>query len=54
MGFEGVIDFETFTSLSKSPCKYCGLKHSKEIEDRLNESKNRKKAFRLYIKMQRN
>ena len=39
MGFEGVIDFETFTSLSKSPCKYCGLKHSKEIEDRLNESK---------------
>ena len=43
MGFEDVIDFETFTSLSKSPCKYCGLKHSKEIEDRFSESKKNKR-----------
>ncbi len=42
-GFHGVINFETFSLLSKSPCRYCGLEHSKEIEDRLNESKNRKR-----------
>ena len=38
-----VIDFDTFKILSKSKCKYCGLEHSKEIEDRLNESKNQKR-----------
>ena len=43
MGFDEVINFETFTKLSKSFCKYCGLKHSKEIEDRLCESKNQKR-----------
>jgi len=43
MGFDEVINFETFTKLSKSSCKYCGLKHSKEIEDRLCESKNQKR-----------
>lgn len=43
MGFEDVIDFETFTSLSKGSCKYCGLEYSKEIEDRLNESKKSKR-----------
>ena len=43
MGFKDVIDFETFAILSKSSCKYCGLKYSKEIEDRLNESKKSKR-----------
>jgi hypothetical protein len=37
-----IIDFETFKKLSKSPCNYCGLEYSKEIEDRLNESKKQK------------
>lgn len=44
MGFDDVIDFETFANLSKSHCKYCGLEYSKEIEDRLNESKNSKRV----------
>ena len=43
MGYNDVIDFETFSVLSKSPCKYCGLEYSKEIEDRLNESKKQKR-----------
>jgi hypothetical protein len=43
MGFVDVIDFETFTRLSKGSCKYCGLEYSKEIEDRLNESKKSKR-----------
>lgn len=38
-----ILDFETFYTLSKSNCKYCGLEYSKEIEDRLNESKNKKR-----------
>ena len=42
-GFGEVINFEVFSLLSKSPCKYCGLEHSKEIEDRLNESKKQKR-----------
>lgn len=29
MGFDDVIDFETFANLSKSHCKYCGLEYSK-------------------------
>lgn len=40
-GFNATIDFETFTTLSKSPCKYCGVTHSREIEDRSSECKNR-------------
>ena len=43
MGFVDVFDFETFTRLSKGSCKYCGLEYSKEIEDRLNESKKSKR-----------
>jgi len=43
MGFIDIIDFDTFKSLSKSHCKYCGLEYSKEIEDRLNESKRSKR-----------
>tara|TARA_R110000782_G_scaffold125378_1_gene216987 strand:+ start:134 stop:724 length:591 start_codon:yes stop_codon:yes gene_type:complete len=38
-----VIDFEVFKKLSNDSCKYCGLEHSKKIEDRLNESKNQKR-----------
>lgn len=38
-GFDGTMTLDEFCSLSKSPCKYCGLEYSKEIEDRLNESK---------------
>jgi hypothetical protein len=38
-----VMRFDTFKKLSKSPCKYCGLEYSKEIEDRLNESKKQKR-----------
>ena len=43
IGYSDVMDFETFSHLSKSPCKYCGLGHSKEIEDRLDESKKQKR-----------
>lgn len=42
-GFCDTISLETFSLLAKSPCKYCGLEHSKEIEDRLNESKKQKR-----------
>jgi hypothetical protein len=42
-GFSKTISFNVFSLLSKSPCKYCGLEHSKEIEDRLNESKKQKR-----------
>jgi len=42
-GFSDTIDLDVFSLLSKSPCKYCGLEHSKEIEDRLNESKKQKR-----------
>ena len=42
-GFSDTISLETFSLLSKSPCRYCGLEYSKEIEDRLNESKKKKR-----------
>lgn len=42
-GFTDTISFEYFRLLSKSPCKYCGLEYSREIEDRLNESKKQKR-----------
>ena len=42
-GFNDVITFDEFTSLSKSPCNYCGVSHSREIEDRFCESKDKKK-----------
>ncbi len=37
-----LIDFEIFRTLSKEVCKYCGLKYSKVIEDRQNETKKGK------------
>lgn len=42
-GFSDTMSLEDFILLSKSPCKYCGLEYSKEIEDRLSESKNQKR-----------
>lgn len=42
-GFTGVISLSTFSVMAKMPCKYCGLKYSKEIEDRTSESKKQKK-----------
>lgn len=42
-GFIDTMGFDYFRLLSKSPCKYCGLEYSKEIEDRLNESKKQKR-----------
>lgn len=42
-GFIETLSFDDFCLLSKSPCKYCGIKHSKQIEDRLNESKKGKR-----------
>jgi len=38
-GFTETLSLDEFCLLSKSPCKYCGIGYSKEIEDRLNESK---------------
>lgn len=46
-----VIDFKTFCELSKSKCKYCGLEYSREIEDRLNESKSKKKLSNEVLKI---
>lgn len=42
-GFIDTMSFDVFCLLSKSPCKYCGIEYSKEIEDRLNESKKQKR-----------
>lgn len=44
MGFSDVVSLDLFERLSKSPCKYCGLEHSKEIEDRLSDSKKNRKV----------
>lgn len=49
-GFAEIISFDIFSRLSKSPCNYCGLEYSKEIEDRLNESKNRKRLSDYVLK----
>ena len=42
-GFSDTMSFDVFSFLSKQPCRYCGLEYSKEIEDRLNESKKKKR-----------
>ena len=42
-GFEDVISFDEFSKLSKSDCHYCGVSYSREIEDRLCETKDGKK-----------
>lgn len=46
-----VIDYEKFKKLSKSKCKYCGTEYSKEIEDRLNESKSQKRLSEEILKI---
>ena len=46
-----VIDFKSFKNISKSNCKYCGLEHSKEIEDRLSERSDGKKLSDNMIKI---
>ena len=43
LGYADTIDLAMFTNIVKSPCRYCGLEYSKEIEDRLNESKKQKR-----------
>ena len=49
-GFAETISFEVFSRLSKSPCRYCGLEYSKEIEDRLSESKKQKRLSDYVLK----
>ena len=49
-GFTETIGFDVFSRLSKSPCNYCGLEYSKEIEDRLSESKNQKRLSDYVLK----
>ena len=46
-----VLGLNTFSELSKSKCKYCGLEHSKEIEDRLNEGKLKKRLSNEVLKI---
>ena len=46
-----VIDYEKFKKLSKSKCKYCWTEHSKEIQDRLNESKSQKRLSEEILKI---
>ena len=46
-----VIDFKIFKELSKSKCRYCGLEHSKIIEDRLSERSDGKKLSDNVIKI---
>lgn len=42
-GFTEIFSFNDFSELAKNPCKYCGLEHSKEIKDRLSESRKNKR-----------
>lgn len=44
------MSFEAFSGLSKSPCRYCGLDYSREIEDRLSESKKQKRLSNYVLK----
>ena len=48
---DNVLNLDSFKLKSKSPCKYCGLAHSKEIEDRLNESKTQKRMSDFILKI---
>ena len=49
-GFAETMGFNVFSRLSKSPCNYCGLEYSKEIEDRLSESKKQKRLSDYVLK----
>lgn len=46
-----ILNFDIFSELSKSKCKYCGIEYSKEIEDRLNESKSKKRLSNEVLKI---
>ena len=46
-----VLPFQSFVKKAKSPCKYCGIKYSKEIEDRFNESRNKKRLSDYVLKV---
>ena len=49
-GFAETMSFDVFSGLSKSPCRYCGLECSKEIEDRLSGSKKQKRLSDYVLK----
>ena len=50
--FDGtILPFEHFVKKSKSPCKYCGLEYSRELEDRLNETKTGKRLSDTIVKI---
>ena len=49
-GFVETMSFDVFSRLLKSPCSYCGLEYSKEIEDRLSESKKQKRLSDYVLK----
>ena len=49
-GFAETMSFNVFSRLSKLPCNYCGLEYSKEIEDRLSESKKQKRLSDYVLK----
>lgn len=49
--FDGeVISFEEFVTKSKSPCFYCGLEYSRELQDRRNETKSKGLASDTVVK----
>ena len=50
LGFLDCMPLAEFAKLIKSPCKYCGIDSSKEIEDRLNESKSMKRLSNHVLK----
>ena len=50
-GFTDIISFDEFRVLSKSPCTYCNISHSREIEDRLSENPNQKRLSDHILKI---
>ena len=46
-----ILSFEVFMWKVKTPCRYCGLEHSKEIEDRLNDSSSKKRLSDYILKI---
>ena len=50
LGYMDCIPLSKFAKLIKSPCNYCGVEESKEIEDRLNESKSKKRISNHVLK----
>jgi hypothetical protein len=46
-----VLSRKSFETKVKSQCKYCGMVHSKEIEDRLNETKTGKRISDFILKI---